>query len=207
MRLSRADVPPLYAITDYSRASTGQDLVSELITAGLKWIQVRMKQTPDIDFYQTVRRAAGSLPAKVKLFVNDRLDIALACTVDGVHLGDRDLPASAARQVAANSPLLIGVSTHSLKDAIEASGDSAVDYVAIGPIFRSLTKNVRDPLGVEVIAELRGQTEKPIVAIGGIDHTRIHSVLRAGADTAAVVSALYEGGSINDNVKRLLDSA
>lgn len=206
MRLSRTDVPPLYAITDYSRTDPSRDLVSELITAGVKWIQVRMKGSADLDFYETVRRAAGTLPAKVKLFVNDRLDIALACMADGVHLGDRDLPVGVARQVAGQSPILIGYSTHSVEDAIGASRDGTVDYVAIGPIFRSPTKNVRPPLGVEVIEELRGKTEKPIVAVGGIDHTRIQSVLSAGADAAAVISALYDGGSISDNVKRLLDA-
>lgn len=205
MRLSRFDVPPVYALTDASRIGSRQDLIQELITAGVRWIQVREKSVPDIDFYEVVHWAVASLPAKVKLFVNDRLDIALACTADGVHLGEHDLPVDVARRV--SGELLIGRSTHSAEDGIAASGNPEVDYVAIGPIFRSRTKNVRDPLGIEVIREIRRQTEKPIVAIGGIDETNIASVLEAGADTAAVISALYRDGTVAENVRRLCDAA
>lgn len=207
MTLSRADVPPLYALTDASSSRPRDQLIHELITAGVRWIQVREKSIPDLEFYEIVRLAAGSLPAKVKLFVNDRLDLALSCAADGVHLGERDLPVEIARKVAGERPLLIGFSTHSLDDAVAASHNPNIDYVAIGPIFRSPTKNVRPPLGVQVIEQIRRQTEKPIVAIGGIDSTNIRSVLDAGADTAAVISALYRGGSIAENVQRLLDAA
>jgi thiamine-phosphate pyrophosphorylase len=195
----------VYALTDASRIGSRQDLIQELITAGVRWIQVREKSVPDIEFYEVVHWAVASLPAKVKLFVNDRLDIALACTADGVHLGEHDLPVSVARRV--SGELLIGRSTHSAEDGIAASGNPDVDYVAIGPIFRSPTKNVRDPLGIEVIREIRRQTEKPIVAIGGIDETNIASVLEAGADAAAVISALYRDGTVAQNVRRLCDAA
>lgn len=207
MRLSRSDVPPVYALTDASRIGPRQDLIQELITAGVRWIQVREKSIPDIEFYEVVHWAVASLPAKVKLFVNDRLDIALACTADGVHLGEHDLPVEVARRVAGEQEFLIGRSTHSAEDGIAAGSNPDVDYVAIGPIFRSQTKNVRDPLGIDVIRQIREQTEKPIVAIGGIDETNIASVLEAGADTAAVISVLYRDGTVAENVRRLCDAA
>jgi thiamine-phosphate pyrophosphorylase len=184
-----------------------QELIEELITAGVRWIQVREKSVPDVEFYEVVHWAVASLPAKVKLFVNDRLDIALACTADGVHLGDHDLPVDVARRVAGEHPLLIGYSTHSVEDGIAAAGNPNIDYVAIGPIFRSPTKNVREPLGTDVITEIRRQTDKPIVAIGGIDAKNIGSVLEAGADTAAVISALYRGGTLAENVRSLCEAA
>jgi thiamine-phosphate pyrophosphorylase len=205
--LSRAELPPLYALTDTSSRARRQEEIQELITAGVRWIQIREKAIDDLDFYEIVRAAVASLPAKVRLIVNDRLDIALACTADGVHLGDRDLPVDAARQVAGPLPLVIGLSTHSLEEALVASENPSVDYVAIGPIFSSPTKTVRSPLGVAVIAELRRATEKPVVAIGGIDAGNIATVLKAGADSAAVLSALYRGGSIARNVRALLDAS
>lgn len=207
MRLTRSEVPPVYALTDTASDRPRQETIQELITAGCRWIQVREKSVSDAEFYETVRWAAASLPAKVKLFVNDRLDIALACTADGVHLGDRDLPVDAARQVAGERPVLIGFSTHSLEEAIAAAENPNVDYVAIGPIFKSPTKNVRSPLGLDVIEQLRVQTNKPIVAIGGIDASTIKSVLDSGADAAAIIAALYRGGTIEQNVRGLLDAA
>jgi thiamine-phosphate pyrophosphorylase len=207
VRLSRSEVPPVYALTDASKAGSRQELIQELITAGVRWIQIREKSIPDIEFYEVVHWAVASLPAKVKLFVNDRLDIALACTADGVHLGEHDLPADVARRVAGEHPLLIGCSTHSGEDGIAAAGNPDIDYVAIGPIFRSPTKNVREPLGIDVIRQIRRQTEKPIVAIGGIDEKNIASVLEAGADTAAVLSALYRSGTVAENVRRLCEAA
>lgn len=207
MSLSRLELPPLYALTDASVSVSRQAVIDELIAGGARWIQVREKSVSDAEFYEIVRQAVGSLPAQVKLFVNDRLDIALACTADGVHLGDRDLPPAVARRVAGESALRIGFSTHSLEEALSAARDPSVDYVAIGPVFRSRTKNVRAPLGLEVIRELRDRTEKPIVAIGGVDATTIRAVLEAGADSAAVISALYAGPSIAGNVKKLLDAA
>jgi thiamine-phosphate diphosphorylase len=207
VNLSRTELPPLYALTDTSSRARRQDEIQELITAGVRWIQIREKGTDDLDFYEIVRSAVASLPAKVRIFVNDRLDIALACTADGVHLGDRDLPVDAARHVAGELPLVIGFSTHSLEEALAASENPSVDYIAIGPIFSSPTKNVRPPLGVGVIAELRRATEKPVVAIGGIDTGNIGAVLKAGADSAAVLSALYRGGSIARNVRALLDAS
>lgn len=207
MRLTRAEIPPLYALTDASSRQPRSEQIHELIMAGVRWIQIREKSIDDLDFYEIVRSAVASLPAKVKLFVNDRPDIALACTADGVHLGDRDLPLEAARRIAGHTPLLIGYSTHSLEEALEISKHASVDYVAIGPIFPSPTKMVRPPLGMEVITELRRETEKPIVAIGGIHAGNIASVLQSGADAAAVISALYRGSSIAENVRRLLEAS
>lgn len=205
MPLSRADVPPVYALT--ARTSVPMvDLVRDLVEGGARWIQYRDKELGDAERLREIERIVASLPAIVRLFVNDRTDLALIAGADGVHLGDTDLPPEAARRVAGDR-LAIGYSTHSVDEALAAAADPAIDYVAIGPIYRSQTKNVRGPLGLEPLRRLREATEKPIVAIGGIDAARIGDVLRAGADSAAVIAALYEAGPVRDNVRRLADAA
>jgi thiamine-phosphate diphosphorylase len=206
--LDRKILPPVYALTDAVAKMPLDQLVPALITAGIRWIQIREKNMPDDELYRSVRTAEECMTARAMLFVDDRADIALACDADGVHVGEHDLPPASVRDIAAGRPLFIGYSTHSVEEAIAAASDDAIDYVAIGPIFRSRTKNVRDPLGVGAIEQIRGRTGKPIVAIGGIDASNISFALRAGADSCAVIAALYETEhSIVDNVHRLLDAA
>lgn len=207
MKLSRPDVPPIYALTDPASNLERVDLVMQLVACGIEWIQVREKNLSDADLYRVVASCASSVPAHVRIFVNDRADVALAAKAHGVHVGEDDVPPSAVRAAAGDRPLLIGYSTHSLGEAVDADANPAIDYVAIGPIFPSLTKNVREPLGVAAIADLRERITKPIVAIGGIDATNIGSVLHAGADCAAVIAALYGGGPLAENVKRLMEAA
>jgi len=206
VRLHRDGVPPVYALTGDVEAPLIREQVAALIEAGVRWIQIRSKSLPDDVLYRVVSDTEGMMPAKMRLFVNDRVDVAIAASADGVHLGEHDLPSDAARLVAGDRPLLIGCSTHSVEDAIAAAEREEVDYVAIGPIFSSLTKNLHSPLGVDAIVRARLGITKPLIAIGGITPGNIGPVLRAGADSAAVVAALYEGGSIAENVRRLLEA-
>jgi thiamine-phosphate pyrophosphorylase len=206
MRLRREEVPPIYPLTQSQAGMTLEQLVSELVAAGARWIQVREKSASDLRRYHELRAIAASLPSLVRLFVNDRTDLALACQADGVHLGDQDLPVEEARRIAGEE-LLIGYSTHSVDEALEAAARPEIDYVAIGPIFRSSTKDVRSPLGTRPIEQIRMGTDKPLVAIGGIDAGNVADVLRAGADSAAIIGALYAEGSIREAVSRLHDAA
>lgn len=208
MRLQRSFFSPLYALTDRGSAGMSHpEIVAELVSAGVQWIQLREKQLSDAELFLQVERAVMALPASVRLIVNDRSDIALACSADGVHLGDGDLTPASVRKIPGSGDLIIGFSTHSVEEAIAAAQNDAIDYVAIGPIFRSPTKNVRLPLGVAAITHIRGQIDKPLVAIGGIDQTNIRSVIEAGADSAAVIAALYRGRAIRSNAERLLVAA
>ncbi|HVT04318.1 MAG TPA: thiamine phosphate synthase [Thermoanaerobaculia bacterium] len=206
MRLHRDAVPPLYALTDDVEASLLTERLAELIAAGVRWIQIRSKNIPDDQLYRVVREAEGMMPAKVMLFVNDRVDVAVAASADGVHLGKHDLPPDAARMVAGDRELLIGCSTHSAEDAIAAAACEEVDYVALGPIFSSLTKNVREPLGLDELARARKGIGKPLIAIGGITAGNIGGIMQAGADSAAIIAAIYERGTIAENVRRLLEA-
>jgi thiamine-phosphate pyrophosphorylase len=121
--------------------------------------------------------------------VNDRLDLALALNADGVHLGQDDLPPTAAR-AALGPGKILGVSTHSLEQAIRAAREGA-DYLGIGPIFPTSTKGTGyEPVGCAMIRQLRARLELPLIAIGGITLDTISSVIRAGAAGVAVISAI-----------------
>ena len=204
MTLERSEVPPIYALTRVNGCAADVEM---LVRAGARWIQVRDKISPDAALYAELLRAREAAAGDVRLFVNDRVDLAIASGADGVHLGDSDLDPRHARLVAGARPLIIGYSTHDADEAISAAARPEVDYVAIGPVFSSPTKNVRAPLGLDVVRAVRNRVEKPIVAIGGIDSGNIADVLAAGADSAAVISALYSGGDVAENFATLLRSA
>ena len=119
--------------------------------------------------------------------MNDRADVAFAAEASGVHVGQEDLRAEAARSVIGTRKLL-GVSTHTLEQFKQAVATSA-DYVAVGPVFSTSTKANPDPVvGIELIRRVRRLTDKPIVAIGGITLERVVEVIQAGADSVAVIS-------------------
>ncbi|MEO8216585.1 MAG: thiamine phosphate synthase [Acidobacteriota bacterium] len=203
MRLKRADLPPVYAITDIPGDGDYAALAASLAAAGLRWIQIRIKSLSDTDTFRQVNQAVLSAPGAT-IIINDRTDFAVAAHASGVHLGESDLPPHAARRVPGSAEIILGFSTHDAQAALRAAGNESVDYVAIGPIFRSPTKNVREPLGLEILRKIRPSIEKPIVAIGGIDASNIASVLRAGADSAAVISALDQNGDLCAAADRLM---
>ena len=126
----------------------------------------------------------------VSLIINDRVDIALALSASGAHLGQYDLPPAAARELLGEQAI-IGFSTHNIEQAIEAAR-LPVDYIAIGPIFETKSKENPDPVvgleGLRRVRQLVGQI--PLVAIGGIRQENIREVLAAGADSVAVISLL-----------------
>jgi len=129
----------------------------------------------------------------VTLWVDDRVDVAALLPVGGVHLGQSDLPPSAARALLP-SATLIGASTHDLAQLAAAAADVAVDVIAVGPVFPTRSKAAPDPVvGLDGVREARRFTGKPLVAIGGIDETNLAAVLAAGADAVAVLAAVCRG--------------
>ncbi len=136
---------------------------------------------------ESLRRLEGGEAA---LWIDDRVDLAMALPFHGVHLGQRDLPPAAAR-VLLGAGRAIGCSTHDAGQCAAAEEDAAVDVVAAGPIFATASKRIADPpLGISGLRRMRGLTRKPLVAIGGINEERLLSVLEAGADAAVLLSAL-----------------
>lgn len=195
---SRASLPPLYAITDLglSGAVSHSELAATLYGAGVRLVQIRDKIMPDAllcDQAAGAARCAGACGGL--LIVNDRVDIALAAGAQGVHLGDEDMPADAARRIAGDR-LIIGVSTHGEEEALAAAAGPA-DYIALGPIFASSTKRTgRRLLGPGAVARVRARTDRPLVAIGGITLDTAGELLQAGADSVAVIADLYRDPDI-----------
>jgi thiamine-phosphate pyrophosphorylase len=129
------------------------------------------------------------------LIVNDRVDIALMTGADGVHLGQDDLPPTAARQLLGEKAI-IGFSTHNLTQAKSSLAEGVADYIAFGPIFATSTKVDHDPIvGLRQLAEIRRTVgDFPLVAIGGIGLKSVTDVIEAGADSAAMISEFHRPG-------------
>jgi thiamine-phosphate pyrophosphorylase len=128
-------------------------------------------------------------PLDVPLVINDRIDVALACQAQGVHLGQSDMPVTIARQMLPPE-VFIGLSVETLGD-VERAAAQAVDYLGVSPIFATPTKpDTAPPWGLLGLHQVRAMTDLPLVAIGGIHLTNALGVLQAGADGLAVVSAI-----------------
>jgi thiamine-phosphate pyrophosphorylase len=140
--------------------------------------------------------------AGATFIVNDRVDLALVLEADGVHLGQDDLPAGAARPLL-RPGMLLGVSTHSAEQARTAQGAGA-DYVAVGSIFPTRTKAAFELVGPRLLRELRGTIRVPLIAIGGITAANAGEAIQAGADGVAVISAVCGAADAEAATRALL---
>jgi thiamine-phosphate pyrophosphorylase len=184
--------PALYAILDATPAQPTESLVSlanKLADAGVQLIQIRAKKMPPRQFLAMTRALVANAPANVKIIINDRPDIASISKAAGVHVGQEDLAVESARKICP-TPQWVGISTHNLEQ-LRAANDTSADYIAVGPIYPTTTKENPDPVvGLNLIRAARKLTRKPLVAIGGITINSAHEVFRAGADSIAVISNL-----------------
>ena len=209
MRLERTGVPKIYAIADAGVLS-GRGLAEgalRIAEAGVSWIQVRGKELAESRLCEEVLRIADHrVNRPFVLWVNDRPDVALLYGAEGVHLGQDDLPPSAARRVV-GADCWIGRSTHDLQQVGKADADPDVDLIALGPIFETRNKVDPDPVvGLEALGEARRITDKPLVAIGGLGERNLHLALQAGADSVALLGAVCRG-DVAANCARLLAAA
>jgi thiamine-phosphate pyrophosphorylase len=127
----------------------------------------------------------------------------MAVNADGVHLGQEDMPAREARKIIGEKRI-IGISTHNLKQAVEAQ-ESGADYIGFGPMFHTGTKDAGHPKGTKKLREIRNCIKVPIVAIGGITWENVSEVLEAGADAVAAVSGILSG-NIGKNAAKFFNS-
>ena len=184
----RLVLPKLYVILDAALLTNSpHDCAQELAAAGVRLMQYRDKSASARDLLHTSRELVSSLkPRGVSLVVNDRPDIAALAGAAGVHVGQEDLEPEQARAVVGKD-IWVGVSTHNLDQFRRAAATSA-DYIAVGPIFPTTSKDNPDPVvGLALIRQVRALTDKPIVAIGGITLELAASVIAAGADSVAVI--------------------
>jgi thiamine-phosphate pyrophosphorylase len=195
--------PPLYAILDPSQTHRPiLPLAQDLAGAGVKLMQLRDKEAAPRDIFQQAKLLAVSLsPRGVRFLVNDRADLAVMAGAAGVHVGQEDLPVEDARKVCP-APLWVGISTHDL-DQFRRAALTSADYIAVGPIFPTVTKRNPDPVvGLDLIRRVRKLTAKHIVAIGGITLDRAAEVYATGADSLAVIRDLI---AANDPAARASD--
>lgn len=180
---------------------------AEMAAAGIETIQLRAKSLADDALWRLAEELCARLTGwPGTLWIDDRVDLAMALPFAGVHLGQRDLPPAEARRLLPER-VLVGRSTHDREQLEAADAEPAADWLALGPIFPTASKSDPDPaLGLERLGELRRATAKPLVAIGGIDAGNLARVLAAGADSAAVLSAACDG-DVAANCRRLLAAA
>lgn len=182
----------LYLVTDRS-LSLGRPLdyvVDEAIKGGVTMVQLREKTCSSKEFYELAIRLKSYLRHhNIPLIINDRLDIALACDADGLHIGQDDIPYPIARQILGTNKI-IGLSVENVQDAIEANKFD-VDYIGISPVFGTPTKtDTAQPLGLNGVREITQISKHPSVGIGGINMSNAQDIIRAGADGISVVSAI-----------------
>jgi thiamine-phosphate pyrophosphorylase len=197
----------LYVITDetFGRGRSHAEIARLACAGGADVIQLRDKCCSIRNLCRAGREIREITRASGTLFiVNDRLDVALACGADGVHLGQGDLRVDVARQLAPR-PFIIGVSAGTVAEAVEAE-EAGADYVALSPVFATTSKDNAGPgQGLFVLREMKEAVSIPVIPIGGIDRDNVSSVIRAGADGVAVISAVVGLPDITTAARDLRD--
>lgn len=186
----------LYAVTDLKAADA--DALARIEAAmrgGADIVQLRAKSVPDGPMVRLALRArAAARRYRVLLAVNDRADLALAVGADILHVGQDDLPVTVLRRFLGRR-VWLGKSTHSSEEMMRTARED-VDYISVGPVFRTPTKPDYSPVGLALVAEASRRVRKPFVAIGGIDAATVDEVLAAGARRVAVVRAIFQAGDV-----------
>jgi thiamine-phosphate pyrophosphorylase len=197
----------LYLITDRKQVKTGNltDAVEKALQGGVRAVQLREKDLSSRELYELaveLRRITSRF--KAKLFINDRLDIALAVDADGVHLAENSIPADQARKLLSPEKL-IGVSCHNLQGAVAAEKNGA-DLITFGPIFQTPSKAIYgEPVGLEKLAAAASALSIPVFGLGGIKADNISSVLTAGAFGIALISDIIAADNPMQSTSRIID--
>jgi thiamine-phosphate pyrophosphorylase len=168
-----------------------QHALDAALAGGADLFQLRDKGASDDELLAAAETAREKCRAAGALFlINDRPDLAVACDADGVHVGQDDTPVGRAREIVGDDAI-VGLSTHSMKQA-QAGCRSGADYIAVGPVHATPTKEGRPAIGVEPIKYAAAHVSVPWFAIGGIDTKTVGDVVRAGARRIVVVRALTD---------------
>ena len=193
----------LYVLISSKIATRSVKETAELvINGGADAIQLREKAISDSDFI-SLAGEVRDLTAKrgTLLIINDRVNVARELNADGVHLGQKDISVSAARDIIGNEKV-IGVSTHNIIQARQALKDGA-DYIAIGPVYTTSTKDYEPSVGLKVVQEVSREINIPVFAIGAITLENLDDVVKAGALRVAVCSVLISSKDISSSTRRL----
>lgn len=194
----------LYAVTD--RAWVGKQSLYQQVESALKGgatcVQLREKDLDEEAFLnEAIELSALCKQYGVPFFVNDNVEIAVKCNADGIHVGQEDMEAAQVRQ-RVGKHMMIGVSVHSVEEALEAVENGA-DCLGVGAMFSTSTKTDVDILPKETLRDICAAVDIPVVAIGGIDESNISELAGTGVDGVALVSAIFAADDI-ENKCRLL---
>lgn len=194
----------LYAVTD--RAWVGKQSLYEQVEAalngGVTCVQLREKELD----HETFLKEAMELSAlckqhKIPFFINDNVDIAIKCHADGIHVGQEDMETAQVRR-RVGKDMIIGVSVHSVEEALEAVKNGA-DYLGVGAMFSTSTKTDVDVLPKEILRDICAAVTIPVVAIGGIGKSNISQLTETGVDGVALVSAIFAADNIESECRLL----
>ena len=194
----------LYAVTD--RAWTGKQTLYEQVEAALKGgvtcVQLREKELDEESFLkEAVEISELCKRYGVPFFINDNVEIAIKCHADGIHVGQEDMEASRVRQ-RVGEEMMIGVSVHSVEEALEAVKNGA-DCLGVGSMFTTSTKKDVSVLPKEVLRDICNAVDIPVVAIGGIGKSNISELAGTGMDGVALVSAIFSADDIEEECRVL----
>ena len=194
----------IYLVTDHN-CLQGRDFlgcIENALQGGVTLVQLREKNVDGGIFLQRAV-AVKNLCDKynVPLLINDRIDVALACKAAGVHLGQDDIPPSAARAIL-GPDAIIGVSAHSCEEAIAAEKDGA-DYLGVGAVFPTNSKDDASEVGLNMLKEIQQISKLPIVGIGGINAQNYTQVRAAETQGAAIISGILGVNNIEDEVRKI----
>ncbi len=194
----------LYAVTD--RAWTGNqtlyDQVESALKGGVTCVQLREKELDDEAFLKEALEISKLCKSyNVPFFINDNVDIAIKCHADGIHVGQEDMEASRVRE-RVGEDMMIGVSVHSVDEALEAVKNGA-DCLGVGSMFSTSTKKDVDLLPKETLRDICAAVDIPMVAIGGINRSNILKLSGCGADGVALVSAIFASEDIESECREL----
>lgn len=203
-RFSKLPDISVYFITDNSFGWSHEELMNKVSKAGVKIIQFREKNEPTKKLVEVGRKLKEvSEDRKVKLIINDRVDVALAINSDGVHLGQDDMFLEDARDLL-GSDKIIGVSVKTVNEAIDAENKGA-DYLGVGSIFSTSTKeDAGEGIGLKRLNEISKKVNIPIVGIGGINKNNARKVVENGADGVAIISEIADSGNPKKEAQKLL---
>lgn len=208
--MGKDNIRGLYAIIDtsYVPLEAMEKAAREILAGGARLVQLRAKGVGSGNFLtaaKIVREATAK--ADATFIVNDRVDVALLAGADGVHLGQEDLPVEEARRLLGPDKL-IGLSTHNPEEALAANTltrSGYVDYISFGPVFETVSKaDARTPRGLEALSEVRSRVGLPITAIGGITEDNVESVVKHGADAAAMISSILTSTDVRKKVASVI---
>lgn len=194
----------LYAVTD--RAWTGKhslyEQVEEALKGGITCLQLREKNLSDEEFLkEAIQIKALCNKYKVPFFINDNVEVAIKCGADGIHVGQDDMAAGRVRELVGDK-MMIGVSAHSVKEAVEAVKNGA-DCLGVGAIFSTSTKKDASVLDLSVVSDICKAVSVPVVAIGGIKKDNISKLKGIGVDGVALVSAIFAAKDIKAECEEL----